>query len=231
MSSGELGGAGEGGHGGTAAFTDLMASLLVVFVLLFVVALNKRAGDQRSQQDDLIRALRGNLRAAGIDAASIKRDSRDKNAVVIVFPDSLLFDVGHQRMRPEGARIVQTATPRIAGVLCTDSLRPRLETVVVEGHTDTRVPPGMSAEGGRAFNLRLSQLRSMDVVSESMTALAGHPERDCYLTLVSATGRGRENLLPGVDSLDARQRRVILKIRLRTDAAEDVAEAVGGTSR
>jgi flagellar motor protein MotB len=226
-----VGGDQEGsGHGATAAFTDLMASLLVVFVLLFVVALNKKAGDQRSLQEDLIKALRGNLRAAGLDAASIERDSRDKNAVVVVFPDSLLFGVGSPRMGEAGVRIVRSATPRIAGVLCADSLLPRLETVVVEGHTDARVPTGMSPGAGRAFNLRLSQLRSMDVVSESMIALAENPARDCYLTLVSATGRGRENLLPGVDSLDARQRRVILKIRLRTDVAENVASAVGAPS-
>ena len=222
---------GSSGHGAAAAFTDLMASLLVVFVLLFVEALNKRAGDQRSLQDELIRELRGNLRAAGLDAATIDRDSRDKNAVVVVFPDSLLFDVGSERMRDAGVRIVHAATPRIAGVLCTDSLRPRLETVVVEGHTDARVPRGLSPEGGRAYNLRLSQLRSMNVVSESMTGLADSPHRDCYLTLVSATGRGRENLLPTIDSLDARQRRVILKIRLRTDVAEEVATAVDGRTR
>jgi flagellar motor protein MotB len=219
---------GGGGHGG-AAFTDLMASLLVVFVLLFVVALNKKAGDQRSLQEDLIRALRGNLKAAGIDEASIDRDSRDKNAVVIVFPDSLLFDVGSAHMRESGARIVHAATPLIASVLCSDSIRPRLETVVIEGHTDARVPTGMTSERGRAYNLRLSQLRSMDVVSESMSSLLTDSKySDCYLTLVSATGRGRENLLAKVDSLDARQRRVILKIRLRTDAASDVASAVGG---
>ena len=217
---------GGGGHGSAAAFTDLMASLLVVFVLLFVVALNKRSGDQRSLQEDLIKALRGNLRAAGLDAASIERDSRDKNAVVIVFPDSLLFERGSPAMLPAGKRIVHAATPRIAGVLCADSLRARLETVVVEGHTDATVPPNMTPQEGRAYNLRLSQRRSMDVVSESMGALANAPERDCYLTLVSATGRGRENLLGTVDSLDARQRRVILKIRLRTDAADDVAAAV-----
>jgi flagellar motor protein MotB len=218
----------SGGHSAAAAFTDLMASLLVVFVLLFVVALNKKAGDQQSLQEALIRALRGNLQAAGLDTANINRDSRDKNAVVIVFPDSLLFDVGSSRMREAGTRILHAATPRIAGVLCSDSLRQRLETVVVEGHTDARVPAGMSAGEGRAYNLRLSQLRSMDVVSESMTALTDSPDRDCYLTLVSATGRGRENLLGQVDSLDARQRRVILKIRLRTDVANDVAAAVAG---
>lgn len=219
---------GHGGHGAAAAFTDLMASLLVVFVLLFVVALNKKAGDQRTLQEDLIRALRGNLHAAGLDTANINRDSHDKNAVVIVFPDSLLFDVGSPRMREAGARILHAATPKIAGVLCSDSLRPRLETVVVEGHTDARIPARSTPDEGRAYNLQLSQQRSMDVVSESMKALAGSPYRDCYLTLVSATGRGRENLLEGVDSLDARQRRVLLKIRLRTDAASDVAEAVGG---
>jgi flagellar motor protein MotB len=205
-----------------------MASLLVVFVLLFVVALNKRAGDQRSWQEDLIKALKGDLRKAGVEAATIERDSRDKNAVVIVFPDSLLFDIGSESMRDAGVRIVRAATPRIAGVLCADTLRPRLETVVVEGHTDARVPREKTPEDGRAYNLRLSQLRSMNVVSESMIGLTNSPDRDCYLTLVSATGRGRENLLPTIDSLDSRQRRVILKIRLRTDVAEEVSEAVNG---
>jgi flagellar motor protein MotB len=217
-----------GGHSGAAAFTDLMASLMVIFVLLFVVALNKRVGDHNKLQEDLIRALRGDLMAAGLEAATIERDSYDKNAVVVVFPDSLLFDVGSERMRPEGVRIVKAATPRIAGVLCRDSMRRRLETVVVEGHTDARARLGATSEEGRADNLRLSQLRSMNVVSESMIGLAGSPDRDCYLTLVSATGRGRENLLPTIDSLDARQRRVILKIRLRTDVADDVASAVDG---
>jgi flagellar motor protein MotB len=205
-----------------------MASLLVVFVLLFVVALNKRAGDQRSLQEDLIKALKGNLRSAGVEAATIERDSQDKNAVVVVFPDSLLFDIGSERMGDAGVRIVHAATPRIAGVLCADTLRPRLETVVVEGHTDARVPRDRTPEDGRAYNLRLSQLRSMNVVSESMIGLADSPNRDCYLTLVSATGRGRENLLPTIDSLDSRQRRVILKIRLRTDVAEGVSDAVNG---
>jgi outer membrane protein OmpA-like peptidoglycan-associated protein len=214
-----------GGHSAAAAFTDLMASLLVIFVLLFVVALNQRAGNQQTIQEELIRSLRGNLQAAGLDTASINRDSFDKNAVVIVFPDSLLFDRGSPRMRSAGTRILQSAAPRIAAVLCDKEMRPRLETVVVEGHTDASVPFGMTAQGGRAYNLRLSQLRSMDVVSESMTALAASPERDCYLNLVSATGRGRENLLQYADSLDARQRRVILKIRLRTDAADEVGAA------
>ncbi|WP_439643605.1 OmpA/MotB family protein [Gemmatimonas sp.] len=222
----------DNGHGAGAAFTDLMASLLVVFVLLFVVALNKRVGTQDQQLEDLIRALRGDLQSAGLDAASVTRDSRDKNAVVVVFPDSLLFDVGSEAMRPEGVRIVSAATPRIARVLCSDSLERRIETVVVEGHTDARVPKGESPEEGRASNLRLSQRRSMNVVTQSMVALAQSRDRDCYLTLVSATGRGRENLLPApVDSLDARQRRVILKIRLRTDVADDVAAAVDGSRK
>ena len=220
------------GHGAAAAFTDLMASLLVVFVLLFVVALNKRASAQDQNLKDLIEALKGNLQSAGLDAASVTRDSVDRNAALVVFPDSLLFDVGSEAMRPEGVRIVSSATPRIASVLCRDSLKKRIETVVVEGHTDARVPKGISPQEGRAYNLRLSQLRSMNVVSESMVALAQSSDRDCYLTLVSATGRGRENLLPApVDSLDARQRRVILKIRLRTDVADNVAVAVEGSRK
>lgn len=63
---------------------------------------------------------------------------------------------------------------------------------------------------------------------KSIYALDGKSSQSCYLNLLAATVRGRENLLTaaGVDSLDSRQRRVVLKIRLATEAAYTTAGAV-----
>ncbi len=49
----------QSGH--SSSFTDLMASLLAVFVLLFVAAQNKRVGTMNSERQLLIKALQGQL--------------------------------------------------------------------------------------------------------------------------------------------------------------------------
>lgn len=206
-----------------SSFTDLMASLLAVFVLLFVVAQNKRVGDRNSDRDLIIRQLRGQLQQAGIDSAAVSRDPRDPNSVVVVFPDSLFFVRGDSVMMPRGGEIVRQTTPGITQVLCSDSLRSRLDQIVVEGHTDSTTPPGFTAQKGRRYNLRLSQLRSMDYVAKSTESLA-NDERSlgCYLDLVSASGRGQEDPLPLVPKDAAAQRRVLLRIRLHAEVNDTI---------
>jgi len=204
-----------------SSFTDLMASLLAVFVLLFVVAQNKRVGDRNEDRDLIIQQLRGELKQAGIDSAAVNRDPRDPNSVVVIFPDSVLFVRGDSAMMPRGDEIVRQTTPGLARVLCSDTIRPRLDQIVVEGHTDSTAPPGLTSQRGRRYNLRLSQLRSMDYVAKSTESLADN-ERSlgCYLDLVSASGRGQEDPLPNMPKDAAAQRRVLLRIRLHTDVKD-----------
>lgn len=206
------------GSSSSSSFTDLMASLLAVFVLLFVVAQNKRVGERNEDRDILIRQLRGELRQAGIDSAAVSRDPRDPNSVVVVFPDSLFFVRGSASMMPQGQRIVTETTPGLTRVLCSKELRPRLDQIVVEGHTDNTIPAGATPQLGRRYNLRLSQLRSMDFVAKSTEALANDDAGlGCYLDLVSASGRGQEDPLPLLAPDAAAQRRVLLRIRLHAD--------------
>jgi hypothetical protein len=207
--------------GASSSFTDLMASLLAVFVLLFVVAQNKRVGDRNEDRDLLIRQLRGELRQAGIDSAAVSRDPRDPNSVVVVFPDSLFFVRGDSLMMPQGQKVVVQTTPGLTRVLCSPELRPRLDQIVVEGHTDNTIPNGFTPQRGRRYNLRLSQLRSMDYVAKSTEALSGDDGAlGCYLDLVSASGRGQEDPLPLAERDAAVQRRVLLRIRLHTEVKD-----------
>jgi outer membrane protein OmpA-like peptidoglycan-associated protein len=113
-----------------------------------------------------------------------------------------------------GQNVVRSATPLLASVLCDSSVRRDIDQLVVEGHTDNTVPWGMSAESGRRYNLELSQRRSMDFVTTSTGALNGDAKLECYLRLVSATGRGQEDPQPGVPADAAPQRRVVLRVRL-----------------
>jgi flagellar motor protein MotB len=206
-------------HGATgSALTDIMASLVAVFVLLFVAAQNNRGAGMQTARDALIRALQGALSEAGIDRAAVDSIPNDRSTVVVILPDSVLFERGRSEMSLAGRTVVRTATPLLVGVLCADSVRPRLDQVVVEGHTDNTIPPGLSVEAGRRYNLELSQRRSMDFVSTSTGALAGADRAlECYLRLVSATGRGQEDPLPAIPLDSAPQRRVVLRVRLRSE--------------
>lgn len=225
----------QNGSGATSSsMTDILASLVAVFVLLFVAAQNNRGAGVPKARDALIRQLRGQLVTAGIDSAAVNSVPNDPATVVIVLPDSVLFERGESRMSAAGRNVVRTATPVLATVLCADSVRLTLDQMVVEGHTDNTVPRGMAAEAGRMFNLELSQRRSMDFVSSSTASLAGTESLlECYLGLVSATGRGQENPLPNVPADSSPQRRVVLRLRLKTeirDSLRVLPAAVGGGS-
>lgn len=200
-----------------------MASLLVIFVLLFVATLNAGSGRREVVQQELIKALQGQLETAGLDRRWVNRDGKDKNAVVIVFPDSLLFESTAETMTNSGVRMLRAAIPSVERTLCDAKFRPNIETVVVEGHTDTTPFRRQTQESSKSSNLRLSQARSMNVVQESLAALDSTANRDCFRSMLSASGRGQEELIEGLGGDDARQRRVIFKIRVQSDLAETLA--------
>lgn len=203
-----------------------MASLLVVFVLLFVATLNEGKGHREVVQDELIKALRGQLTAAGLDAHWVNRDSKDRNAVVIVFPDSLLFRTAEAELQSGGRNTLHIAIPGLAGVLCDPKMRPNIEAVVIEGHTDTTYRDAPSIDYAKAKNLELSQARSMSVVKESLSSLGSEDVRGCVRSMISASGRGQEETLSDFAGDDAHQRRVIFRIRVQTDLVKTLSSGV-----
>lgn len=207
----------NGGATGSS-LTDVMASLMAIFVLLFVAAQNNRGAGMKTARDVIIQQLRGELVKAGIDQAAVDSVPNDLSTVIIVLPDSVLFERGKSQMADAGRQVVRSATPLLAGVLCANNVKNLVDQLVVEGHTDNTIPWAMPPQEGRRYNLELSQRRSMDFVSTSTRALEGYPLLECYLGLVSATGRGQENPLPNIAANAALQRRVVLRIRLRTNA-------------
>lgn len=221
----------HGGHGGhtAASFTDLMASLMVIFVLLFVATVNNASANRTVVQNQLLESLRAKLAAKGLDTASIRRDDRDPFAIVVVMPDSLLFERDSSAVRPGGQEYIRDVMPSLSGILCGPQMSRNIDNVVVEGHTDTTYKSNghnMSRDQGQAYNMRLSQARSMEVVKATLQALPDVSQRACFRSMISASGRGQEELLPGVPGDDARQRRVVFKIRVKADVVGDLTNRV-----
>jgi len=204
-----------------SSLTDIMASLVAVFVLLFVAAQNNRGAGVQTVRDTLVKQLRGELQQAGVRDAKVDSVPNDPATVLIILPDSVLFERSARVMSLAGQRVVASATRPLVRVLCDSAMRTNVDQMVVEGHTDNTIPIGLSPAEGRRYNLELSQARSMDYVTRSVREIEQEESAlQCLLGLVSATGRGQENPIDTLPRDAAPQRRVVLRVRLNTTVSD-----------
>jgi outer membrane protein OmpA-like peptidoglycan-associated protein len=200
----------------SGSLTDLMTSLMVIFILLLLVFVNRTAGKDAAVADVLIKKLRHDMAPQGFNEKTIRPDPRDRNAILVIVPDRLMnFETGKSVLRPEGEEFLRTYVPDFAGVLCSETFRSSVESIVVEGHTDQHPYAGRSAEESQNLNLKLSQDRSMTVVKHSLNELSGmEDQRACFLEKLSASGRGEQE----PQATPEESRRVILRIRVKAAA-------------
>jgi outer membrane protein OmpA-like peptidoglycan-associated protein len=204
------------------SFTDLMTSLAVIFILLLVASLNNAQQEGEMTRNAILLRLRETLDKELIDykdkGFEVKNDPKDPLGLIVVVPDGLLnFEVNKSNIPSAGIQFLQTILPKMANTICNQDFRKEINSIVVEGHTDST--------GRDELNLPLSQARSMAVVYESLKVLSDNENiekspahRACFLELLSATGRGSvEPILDNKGGEDlSRSRRVIFKIRVRS---------------
>jgi len=206
----------------SSSLTDLMTSLMVIFILLLLVFVHRTAGKDAAVTDVLLKRLLLDMAPQGFNDKTIQHDPRDRNAILVIVPDKLMnFEVGKWMLKPTGEQFLRRYIPVLADVLCDDKFRSSIESIVVEGHTDKQPYPGLSPEESENENLKLSQNRSMEVVKNALAALSDMKEkRGCFLEKLSASGRGEQEL----QAKDEESRRVILKIRVKV--VDDVSTQV-----
>lgn len=216
----------------SSSLTDLMTSLMVIFILLLVSRLNNQAGSRAATAAELERRLQSQMKASG-QQAEVGRAKDDPNTLVIDIPNTLItFDPQEAKLRPGGHEFLNSHIPAWAGIVCAEDIRPNVDTIVVEGHSDQTRWQSSSFEESKEKNLALSQQRSMAVVGDSLNILRDNPaHRDCFLQKLSATGRGEEEPADPAQPGSVRNRRVVFKIRLRPELVGQVADSLGKTIR
>jgi flagellar motor protein MotB len=200
----------------STSLTDLMTSLMVIFVLLLVVFMQKRASADKMITDTLLERLKYQLKGGFKD--NIKADQRDPFTILVIVPDDLMtFESGKSALKPAGQAFIDREIPNFASIVCSDEFRPHVDSIVVEGHTDQFQFRGRSHEESQADNLKLSQNRSIEVVQSSLQALRSTDQYSCFLEKLSASGRGEQDLEDTPD----RSRRVIFKIRVKAKSSDE----------
>ena len=146
------------------SFTDLMTSLMVIFILLLLVFVSNQASVNSVTAQSLLVELRGQLEPVGFKKEDIRIDPKDPSTILLTVLDAqLTFEPNSHQLRPEGEQFLETRMPKLAAALCADKYRGAVEAVVVEGHSDSAPYRGkLLLRIARRRNLRLSQERSME---------------------------------------------------------------------
>lgn len=199
------------------SFTDLMTSLTVIFILLLCAFLNNAFEEGQNTRIKILEKLQQQLKDYVVKGVKIESDPNDPLALLILVPEGLLeFQLDRSEIPSKGIEFLDVFIPKLTDTIYDKEFRNDIGSVVVEGHTDSW--------GSDTHNLQLSQNRSMAVVSqcikilESQDGLASrNGKTDYFLRVLSASGRGKQDLLIVDGKEDHQQsRRVVFKIRVRS---------------
>jgi outer membrane protein OmpA-like peptidoglycan-associated protein len=215
------------GSGLASSLTDLMTSLAVIFILLLVAMLNNQRQQAEGTKSLVLSRLEAALDKFKEQGVEVKSDPKDPLVLLVIVPEDLLqFERGKSDIPSAGYKFLGTFVPKFVSTACSTEIREGLSSIVVEGHA--------SSEGKESDNLSLSQRRSMSVIQQSLTVLdrsnrSNAPEaHKCFLSLISATGRGSaEPVYVNGEEDRPHSRRVVFKIRIKSleERKEIVAQA------
>lgn len=225
------------------SYSDMMAALLLIFILIITVTMLQsktqyEAKEQeltkqqeiikeqekllKNQQDELDRII--GIRAELVEALRNEFDGSHLNVVIdeqsgaITFDASILFDVGESELKQEGEEFLKGFVPRYYQVLMSDKFRDYVSEIIIEGHTDTN--------GTYIYNLELSQQRAFSVAKFCLSPENGvldSKDTELFRQVVTANGRSFSNPIYKADhSVDMEaSRRVEFKFRLKDEEMVD----------
>lgn len=207
-----------------SSFTDLMTSLAVIFILLLCVTHNEAQQEGENTRNSILTELRKELKDFIQQGVKVDDDKNDPLGLLILVPEGLLeFERNRDEIPGEGIDFLQPFIPLLANIVCNSKFRDEINSIVVEGHTDSSGPENMDKD---QYNWNLSQRRSMAVVSQSIKILNdqqlfasdGMNVKDYFVKMLSASGRGSAELEKNNDGIEnpGKSRRVIFKIRVRS---------------
>ncbi len=212
----------EGPSSLSNSLTDLMTSLAVIFILLLCASLNNAQQEGQTTRNSMLVDVQKELKSFLAGGIQVVSDPKDPLGLLVLVPEDLLaFPLDRADVSSAGEAFLRAFIPRLAKTVCSPKFASEINSIVVEGHTDS--------SGTDEHNWDLSQRRSMSVVRTSLTVLSTgetSDERSAFLRLLSASGRGSAELVSTATGQEdaALSRRVVFKIRVRSFEQRTLSE-------
>lgn len=198
------------------SFSDLMASILIIFILLFVHKLieyqatisekEKQIQELTSTREDIIEKLKEEFEKENIDI------NIDSKTGAIKLDESILFDTSKSELKKEGKDFSREFIPVYVKILLGDeNIKEQLSQIIIEGHTDDR--------GSYMSNLKLSQDRTLSVAQFLLSDGFNYKYKDGLQKYITLNGRSySEPILDDKGKIDRdASRRVEIKFRLKEE--------------
>jgi outer membrane protein OmpA-like peptidoglycan-associated protein len=194
------------------SISDLMSSVLMIFVLLFITV---QVQLQRYQQaiDQLpiriLNALEGKIGGKGLFTV-------DPETGDVSIGDRILFDEGSAELKPEGKKFLKQFIPTYSNVIFSDSLFDRQITrVIIEGHT--------SSKGSEKENMELSLRRSLAVSDYILSNQFKFSTKERFKKKILASGRGEIDANQKIDN--SSDRKVVFRFQFRRENFEQFLQS------
>jgi len=207
---------------------DLMASLLMVFVLCLIGTMLQlqEEFDDKSKVAERYKELQTQIY---IDLQEEFKDDLtewgaeiDKEQLIFRFTEpDILFNVGRSEVKQEFKDILKSFFPRYVKVLSGDNYKNHIEEIRVEGHTSSEGQNGMSDEKAYFYNMKLSQDRTRSVLSFVLEQL----DSNVYQwTKLRTTANGLSSVKPIAENDTESNRKLNRRVefRIKTDAEKQI---------
>lgn len=209
---------------------DLMASLLMVFVLCLIGTMLQlqEEFDDKSKVAERYKELQTqiyiDLQEEFKDDLKIWGAEIDKEQLIFRFTEpDILFNVGRSEVKQEFRDILKSFFPRYIKVLNGDNYKDHIEEIRVEGHTSSEGKNGMSEEQAYFYNMKLSQDRTRSVLSFVLE----HLDSSVYQwTKLRTTANGLSSVKPIAENDTEGNRKLNRRVefRIKTDAEKQIRE-------
>jgi hypothetical protein len=125
----------------SSSLTDLMTSLMVIFILLLLVFVQRTGAKDPAAAARLLAELETQLKPGAPDSPMIKQE---QNRILLIAPERLMsFESGSSALSDRGKSFLREKLPPISGILYDKRIRDGIESIVVEGHSDLQVFKGL----------------------------------------------------------------------------------------
>ena len=215
------------------SFSDLMAGMLIIFILLFIFKLYdvqgskeealeiKEENQQLQEELESAKAKVVELSRTRIKIITLLKEKFDEAGIeiymdpktgTIELKEGVLFDRSKSEIKKEGEEFLERFIPIYLEILLdNEEINSKISEIIIEGHTDDN--------GEYIYNLNLSQSRATSVLSFLMNENFPYQNKGKMIDFVSAKGRSYSNLIYHEDGTvnKSASRRVEFKFRLEEE--------------
>lgn len=208
---------------------DLMAALLLIFVLLLIGTMLKLQEEFDSKSDiaerykELQIDIYNDLHKEFENDFEIWQAEIDSTLTFRFKEPDVLFDAGKSKLKRSFSKILTNFFPRYIDVLRNKKYLDHIEEIRIEGHTSIEGRNGMDANASYFYNMKLSQDRTRSVLKYCLGQLDGNLAE---WTKERATANGLSSVKPisENETKKGRKQNRRVEFKIKTDAEQQIRE-------